>query len=195
MSSRIPEFIALAEKRFDRKLTTKNVETTATLSTTEGSRTVALPTGFAEPIALFIDWDSGRREMVFVPENIETYSAESIPTYWTIFGSNIEFPGPADAVRTLTLQYIQNLTQSALSDSNTTNWLLTANPDLYLSAALAEGFACLKEWDEAQRWAARADGAIQDINWKSNRSRSQAALRVDPALVSSAGTFDINKGF
>lgn len=52
----------------------------------------------------------------------------------------------------------------ALSDSNTTNWLLTSNPDLYLFAGLEACAKYLRDPEGAMAWAAQAQGIIDTLN-------------------------------
>ena len=49
LTDRIPEFIALAEARFNRELRTRDMETVSTaISTVAGTREYSLPTGFVQ---------------------------------------------------------------------------------------------------------------------------------------------------
>ena len=54
LTARIPEFITLAEARLNRVLRARLAEVEASLTTTPGARTLALPSGFSEPLAVWM---------------------------------------------------------------------------------------------------------------------------------------------
>jgi len=190
LSSRIPEFVALAEARINRDVILRMGESNEAVATVIGSRFIVLPGGFSEPLALFIERASGREPLTFVPNRMETVTAQGEPLYWSIDGSNIALDKPADQVYSLTFKMLKTF---ALSDANPTNWLLTNYPDLYLAATLAEGFGYLMD-DEALKWVARYQQTLAEVNQSEARSRSLAALRTEPAAIQRARTFNINTG-
>jgi hypothetical protein len=190
-ANRIPEFIDLAEARLNRDLKLRAMESDQGLTTAIGSRFIALPAGYLEPIALFIERFTGREALVFVPSAMETSAAAGEPQCWTIDGSNIAFERAADQVYSMTFKM---LTAFALSDANPTNWLLSNYPDLYLAATLAEGFGFLMD-DEALKWVARYGQTLSEVNAKEARSRSMAQLKTDIPLPLQRRTFDINRGW
>lgn len=173
LTTRIPEFIALAEARLNRDLSLRTMESNEAVVTVIGSRFIALPAGFSEPLALFIEKSTGREEIPFVPSKMETSASQGQPYYWTIDGTNIAFERPADQVYSLTFKMLKN---SALSDALPTNWLLTNYPDIYLAATLVEGFGYLQD-DEALKWLARYNQTLAEVNYAENRSRAKATLR------------------
>lgn len=191
LTSRIVEFITLGEAKLNRELRTRTMETNGPLATSIGSRTVALPAGFLEPIALFIELTTGRVELAFVPSRIETDASDGQPDYWTIDGANIAFEREPDAVYNLTLKYLKKWDIA----TDLTNTLLSTYPDAYLSAALVEGFAYTMDEDRAMLWAGKLQGLIEEINRKEARSRSQAKLRNGELLsLTRPAPFNINTG-
>lgn len=188
----IPDFITLAEARLNRDLRLRVMESDQPLSTVIGSRLVALPAGYLEPLALFHEWTSGRKPIDFVSDRMITSSVQGSPRHWTVDGSNIAFERPSDQVYSLTFKMLQSF---ALSDAAPTNWLLTNYPDIYLAASLVEGFGYLKN-PLADQWQSKYDRALYEINAKENRGRSMATLRSDmPTTRQRRGSnFDINTG-
>src|SRR4051812_14862616 len=70
LTARIPEFIALAEARLNRVLRARLAESEAALTASVGSRSVPLPAGFAEPVALSILKSDGRCVLRFVERSL-----------------------------------------------------------------------------------------------------------------------------
>ena len=190
-ANRIPEFIDLAEARLNRDLKLRTMESDQAVATTIGSRFIALPSGYLEPLALFIERSTGRQPLIFVPSRMETDTVAAEPEFWTIDSGNIAFERPADQVYSMTFKM---LTAFALSDANPTNWLLTNYPDLYLAATLAEGFGFLMD-DEALKWVARYGQTLSEVNAKEARARSMAQLKTDLLIPRQWRSFDINRGW
>jgi hypothetical protein len=189
LTARIPEFIALAEARLNRDLRLRTMESSEAVSTTIGSRFVALPAGFLKPLALFIERSTGRDALTFKPSRLETDATPGEPEFWTVDGANIAFERPADAVYPMTFRMLKAF---ALSDAAPANWLLSNYPDLYLAATLAEGFGYLSD-DEALKWVARYGQTLAEVNAKEARSRSLSQLKTDLPVITQ--TFNINRGW
>lgn len=191
LTSRIPEFIALAEAVLNRELRLRPKESDESLTGVVGSRFIPLPSGFVEPLALFIERDTGREALTPVAATIDTSSDDGEPIYWAIDGANIAFERPCDSAYSFTLRCLKTL---ALSDASPTNTLLTSDPDVYLQAVLAEGFRYdIGEEQRADYWEAKRDASIDAINRREAQSR-KAPLRADAGLVGRGG-FNINRGW
>lgn len=181
LTDKIPDFITLAESRLNRDLKLRVMEEEIALTLAQNTRSVALPTGFVEPIGLWTIYGQERRELLFLSPlqwDVETAAGDTF--YWTIIGPNIEFLRPANAAQSLTFRFMKSF---ALSDAAPTNWLLTNHPDAYLFAALTEAAPYLKDTAALGIWDARASRAINDINAKEAKSRSLSMLMPDiPSL-------------
>jgi hypothetical protein len=190
----VTDLIALAEARLNRDLRLRVMETDNPLTAAIGLRTIPLPAGFLEPLALFLERTSGREELAFVPDRMDTSTSPGQPWFWSIDGSNIVFERPADQTYAFTLKM---LTAFALSDAAPVNWLLANHPDLYLAAGNAEAALWLVDEDQFGRWSGRYGEILASVNAHEARSRAPVALRADPALQSPAlrqGVFDITRG-
>jgi hypothetical protein len=66
----------------------------------------------------------------------------------------------------------------ALSDSNTTNWLLTASPDIYLYGSLMQSAPYLRDDDRVGIWASLYQKAIDDLNISNERTRGQTSVKM-----------------
>ena len=181
LTARIPDFITLAESKLNRRLKLRVMETEATLSVSSGGQSVALPSGFVEPMDLWVQDDTERRALRYMaPSQISDEVAAGNIHYWTITGANIVFERPAESSLSLILRY-----QSAfsLSDASPTNWLLTHHPDAYLFAALVEAAPYERDTEALTIWTARLESALTEIENKEARSRSLSTLSVDPVLT------------
>lgn len=180
LTDQIPDFITLAESKLNRRLKLRVMETEASLSLSSGGQSVALPSGFVEPMDLWAEDPEGRRDLRYLdPSQMPDHVAQDRVEYWTITGANIVFERPSDAALTLTLRYLASF---ALSDASPTNWLLTNHPDVYLFATLVEAAPYERDTEALGIWSARLEAAIQEVNLKEGRSRSLSTLSVDPVL-------------
>ena len=66
----------------------------------------------------------------------------------------------------------------ALSECATTNWLLTAHPDLYLFGSLVEAEMFGVNDERAPLWKGRRDEIFDEIEKLSNKTRGAGAVRV-----------------
>lgn len=128
----IPDMIALAEAEFNRTLRTMEMEGRATATT--GSA-VAVPSDFIGLRSVFIN----DAPLAYVSAS-DFFSLDvdssGTPAYYTIADGQFFFK-PTPSSSTVEITYYQKI--PALTASNTTNWLMTKHPDLYLFATLAQG--------------------------------------------------------
>ena len=174
-TARVPEFIALAEATFNRRLRTRQMEATATLTPSSG--TAALPADYLAWRR--VTWTgSSRIELEYVaPSWLQAaYPSQpsSSPRVFTIEGASLRIM-PVDGTA-LELDYYQKI--PALSDSNTTNWLLTAHPDLYLFGALVEAELLAVNDERFPLWKARRDEVMEEVQMLANKSRGAGGIRV-----------------
>jgi hypothetical protein len=191
LTQRIPEFITLAEARLNRVLRARLAETEAALTATVGARTIPLPAGFAEPLALWIA-SSGRREALrFIePSLLGATSLQGRPCSWSIDGASLAFDRPCDQAYGLVLRM---LAKFALSNAAPTNALLTDYPDAYLFATLCEAGPFLRDDALAGAYEARLERAIAEINAKDARARAARTLATELPRRAAAA-FDITRG-
>jgi hypothetical protein len=191
LTARIPEFIALAEARLNRVLRARLAETEAALTATPGGRTILLPPGFAEPLALWIMQGPDRVALRFIePSLLGATSLQGQPASWSIDGATLALDRPCDQAYALVFRI---LTKFALSDAAPVNALLTDAPDVYLFAVLAEAGPFLRDEELAQAYEDRLSRAVAELNAKDARSRAPRTLATDlPRRVEAA--FDITRG-
>ena len=173
----IPEMITLAEARLYDLLLLKDMETETTLTAVVSQNYVALPSDYLSPIALWIVIDSVRVQMLAaLPQELPYDVNDTQPRMWAIDGANIRFDCPADDTYSLPFRYVAN---SALSSSNTSNYLLTRKPDLYLAASLVEAARWAQDADLMNAWEPRFVDGVKSIKAAENRARGMVPLRTD----------------
>lgn len=125
--------IDLSEAYFNLKLRCREMEATTDL--TPSSNVCTLPSDFIEWKRV-VEEASIRRPLEYVTEEAADYLYPSrtsgLSSHFMIIGSSLTaLPLSSN---TIELTYYQKI--PALSDSNTTNWLLTKSPNLYLHTCM-----------------------------------------------------------
>jgi len=148
LTSVIPDFITLAEADMNRGLRHWRQEKR---STAESS-----------PLELI-----SQSEMV--DRRYRSGDTTGKPHYYAITAGEIEVYPTPDGTYDAELYYYSRIT--ALSDSNTSNWVLEYFPDCYLYGALVHSSPYLKEDARTQVWASLYQNALNAINMESEKSK------------------------
>ena len=181
LTDRIPEFIVLAEARFNRVLRIRDMETVSTaISTTAGTREYDLPTGFVQMREFHLTTDPLTPLSYITPEmmsRIWAGSSRGKPEVFTVIADKVRLGPNPDAVYTTSMLYYKKIT--ALSASATTNDMLTNNPDIYLYGTLLEATPFIMQDERVGLWLAAFEKAVNDIQNQDNKDRhSGSQLRV-----------------
>lgn len=160
----IPDYIRLAEARIYRELRVRAMETS--LNSTIASGVIAVPSGYVEIKHARIDGSPTQpltmKSDEWIYANYPTRSADGKPKFIAREADNFIFGPYPDSTYTVKGIYYKRL--DALSDTNTTNWLITDAPDLILFGALVEANVDLHNDERATMWEQRyqdAKAAIQ----------------------------------
>lgn len=153
LSALIPDFIAMAEARMNRdsRLRVEDAVTRGTLEVT--GQFTDLPAGFQRMVNAEVQVAPVRPLEYRSPQTMDAVrngEATGIPRYYCVLGDELELAPAPDGAYTLGLIYYRNI--PALSDSETSNWLLTAAPDVYLYATLAESAPFLMDDQRVALW-------------------------------------------
>lgn len=157
----ISDFVSLAEAEFNRALRCVQQETRSTLSVS--SRYTALPADFLELRRIEYDGSPVYPLNSLTPYQQTGYRQNQPtgePVYYSIVGTDIEIV-PTQTSASVDILYYAKI--AALSDSNTTNWLLTAHPDLYLAECLRQLGIYTKDDNAIARYGAQVAEAIRTI--------------------------------
>lgn len=182
LTARIPEFITLAEARLNRVLRARLAETEVALTATPGSRAIALPAGFTEPLRVWFVRLGQREELLFREAGLMSAgTVRGEPRAWGVDGANLVFDRPCELAYALVLRMLRAF---ALSDAAPANGLLSDAPDVYLFATLCEAAPFLRDGELADAYETKLARAIGELNAKDARSRAARTLSTDlPALV------------
>lgn len=177
LTSVIPDFITLAEARFNRQIRTPEMEAVSTAAVSTES--FSMPTGFLEMRSIWLEESPDKPLDYFPPHMLKTVRADGTggkPTAYTIIGEAIYLaPIPASSYNVAIAYYAKI---PALTNSNTTNWLLTNHPDLYLSASLSAAEAYGWNDERVGFWDASASRAIDELNEQGVKKRIGANPQV-----------------
>lgn len=148
LTSAVTDFISDAEARLNRDVRVRQVSAITSLSA--DAETVSLPSDFRVVQSLYHDGPTyyGSIEIVDAGRLAAMkalHDDTGVPQYAAIVddGATIAFAPEPDATYSLSLVYYRRV--PALSDSATTNWFLTAHPDIYRLAAMCEAALYLKD--------------------------------------------------
>lgn len=185
LDSKIPTFITLAESKLNRSLRLLQQETTATISTSLVSRFNPLPDDFSEVISL----REGNNKLI---QKSTTEMASLIrdgsgyPSYFNV-KEQLELDIVPDQTYALTLNYFKKWDIA----TDTTNWLLTNYPDIYIYATCLEASPYIRDQAQLQVWGGMLNESIATANQLAAKNRS-TTLSTE---ISGSGAFDIQRGY
>lgn len=163
LTNRIPEFISMAEARFNRVIRAPDMLTRDDDFTVD-SRYEDLPDGFLEARRLSIEGAPPRRLEYLTPDEMdekrETYHASQKPGYFSVIGGSFEFLPTPDSTYTGNLLYYQQIDGLDTTDPN---WLLTSHPDVYLFGALLEAEPYVRNDERVALWESRLQRALSEL--------------------------------
>ena len=168
----IPDFIALAEADFNRKL--RHYKMVERVDATLDSRYVQLPNNWLETMRFAItSGTTNRLEAITVDDMLkyreDTADASGRPKFYTHIGEAIEvYPTPDDEYA-MQLTYYEQI--PSLSDSNTYNWLLQSDPDVYLYGALLQSAPYLLDDNRIMVWTGLYQNALGSLQKASDDTR------------------------
>ena len=169
----IPDFIVLTENRLNRDLRVRTNLARAETTTTASTAFYNLPTDLIELRNITYDTTLQSYALEYLsPESISReYGAytSGMPRAYTNLGKNIKLSPTPDAAYTININYFQKLV--ALSDSNTTNNILTEFPELYLFSSCLEGAVYLNDTEQTQRFAALYQKVVDSVRLNEEKAR------------------------
>jgi len=186
LTDSIPDFIALAETRHKRDFKIRRMETRVTASTVADSEFYSLPDNYVAMRNIQLNTDPKTPLEYLTPEQMDRIyagSATGKPKAFSIIGNNIQLRPIPDSAYQIEILYFKHFT--ALSDSNTTNDMLTHHPDAYLYGALVEAEPYLQNDKRIQVWSAYYDRTKNDIISSNERDRHSGVApttRIDYGL-------------
>ncbi len=176
--AQIKEFISLAEASFNRVLRTRNQITRSTSDIS--TQFVSQPTDLLELYNIQLNSNPiVRLEQVSLSKMDELKSASSTtgkPRYFAITGADLEFYPAPDA--TYEIEVIYYKTIAPLSDSNTDNFLLTNQVDIYLFGTLVQAEPWLMNDERIGVWGALLGKGIEELRISDQRAQTESGTIV-----------------
>lgn len=167
-----PEFIALAESKINRKLRSRHQELALAETAIDASYQVAIP---STALAVKRMWrtDEPKTPLNAAPLEfiIGRQYAGGLALNYCGEDAKWRFDGTGNVAGVLYRSI------PGLSSSNTTNWLLTLAPDLYLYACLAEACSYTSAAEKSVLWETKAEARIEELNRTEHRDTFSGAIR------------------
>lgn len=165
LTTLLADFVTLAEKRIFSDLKVKEME--ARTDYTPTSRYLATPTGMTSIRRIIANSSPPVELMATSPDGIRTLydSSSGTPSHYAVLGSEIEF----NRIPIVTVEILHYAAPTALSDSNTTNAILTEYPQVYLAASMIEAGTYLVDDAMVMKWQGLYSDAVAAANKKSSR--------------------------
>ena len=174
LTASIPTFIRLAEADMDRRVRHWKMETR--LAVSYDAQFEDIPSDWVETVSLYLTDSDGPYQVDLASRadmmDMRFRSADTggRPYFYAMSGGQFElYPSPDEAYPG-ELLYLAAI--PALSDSNTSNWLLTVAPDAYLYGALVHSAPYLKDDARAQLWSSFYQSATDALNAASKKSKN-----------------------
>lgn len=174
----IPDFVTLAEVEMKRRIRRTSISDTLDID----DEVVDLPSDLAELRSISLS--TGQPELDAplrrcTPEMLAERKARNAgvagrPSDFAIVAGQLQVAPPPDQSYTANIVYFEEL--SALSDSNTSNSVLTEAPDAYLFGALLQAAPYLEHDDRIATWREKFDRAMDQLNDRRQREEDTASL-------------------
>ncbi len=181
LTPKVPDFITLGEVTLNRRLRLMQQEEVATINTSITDRFGTLPSDFLELIdlALYSDgYPQTLTQITLAKINENATNIYAMPRFYAV-SSSIIFDVISDEVYPCQLRYYKKLDIEA----DTTNFVLTNYPDLYLYSALLASAPYIENDARISTWASLLDSAIASTIKADGRSRGKTMLVADAGLL------------
>ena len=171
LTNTIDTFIDMAEAQLNRDVRHWKMEQRSTAEIDD--QYLTLPTDWLETIRLTMQDTVPYVLNLASRDQIEEYRLRGAdvsgkPVYYSHIAGEIELYPTPDATYDIEMLYTQKI--DALSDSNTSNWLLTEAPDLYLYAVLMETAIYLRDDDRIAAYASMYQNKLAALNASSKKA-------------------------
>lgn len=175
----IPTFVAAAEESMSADINSRSMDSKTTLYTSANTSAVALPIDMVEMRRLQVVGSYNNVLKYVTPDQLgQDYSNNitSRPSEFTVIGGNIELAPTPDSIYALELTYKRRI--PALSNTNTTNWVLQSWPSVYLYGTLIHACNYTMDFERqavAQKMYDEAVSNINKVDWYSGATMTVRA--------------------
>lgn len=179
LTSRVPEFIMLAESRISKDLKIDQLEKRVTTSTVAAQEYYSLPSDCLSIVAVTVD-SSPVHNLDYLPQDQMQAKypdrPTGIPDNYSIIGPSVQMMPIPGSAYTMTMRYRAKV--PALSGTNTSNWVLATHPELYLYGSLIEAEPFLRNDARMATWSGLYDRAVAAVKNADFMAPSNLSVRV-----------------
>ena len=171
LTSDIDTFIDNVEAELNRRLRNKDMIKRATA--TADSQYLTVPSDWLEAINIEITANNFSPLFQQSIESLDVYrkannNSTGQPIYYAMVDDSIELAPSPDSSYTLQLTYYAKI--SALSDSNTSNFVSASHPDVYLYGALKHASIYLMEDERIPMFTQQFEKALEEMRLAQEKS-------------------------
>jgi hypothetical protein len=187
LATAISDFVSLAEAQIERQLRTRQMIVRANASFAAAAEYGTVPDDFLETKSIKLDTNpitylSFQTIDAMDQLSNTTYLSSGKPLYFSIVGSQFRLLPIPDGAYTAELVYYAKLAK--LSNTNTTNWLLTQAPDVYLYGSLLQAAPYLQDDARIPVWSSLYQAGLDQLQIADDRGSTSGG-----AIMSRARTF------
>lgn len=180
LTSRIPEFVTLAQARINRQVRAKAMETKST-TISIANEYENVPSDFLQVKHFYTTAPAPRKNLEPMDAAMMTngYVTSGQPKYFGVDGTQFRFAPTPNQTYTATLIYFAKPATLAVTTQET-NSLFPTNVDLYLYATLLEAEAFASNDPRLAVWKQAYDDALNSLNSQSGNWRHGGPLMTRP---------------
>ena len=188
------DFIVLTEADFNSKLRIRKMNTSTSI--TIDSETESMPSDFLQVRDFFITEGGTKYALKYITpaqmDQIKGGSTSGMPSTYTILGDSFRFAPTPSGSYTGTLNYYAKF--PALSDTNTSNYILASHPAIYLYGSLyhAANFLGGVDPQRLQQWQGMYTTAMERLERNDREDQYGSAPLQQRGDVTVAGSFNDN---
>lgn len=179
LTSVIPDFITIAEKRIAGDLDARLMDTVAIISTVATQDYIPAPSDLLNIRSITVQSSPNQVLDYLAPDQFNTqyiYADAGTPRAYTIIGTNVYLAPIPDDIYSVEVSYQASIPALSLSG---TNWLMTNYPHVYLFASLCASVMYTKDTSAIPAWEQAYKEAIESVNANDWYSGSTMVIRTD----------------
>lgn len=167
------DFITLTESWINRDLLVSESE--IILSISASTSPISLPSDFVSARKINLQTSPVRELQYITPTEMDILDDNgSDLSYYTIVGDELKL----QATSSYDIEIVYRAKLTALSNTNSTNWLITKHPDVYLYGVLAAAYIYAQDFEQSQIYVDLFRSALASINSIDNDRKYGNSLSV-----------------
>ncbi len=178
LNSVIPDFIRLTEAKFNRTLRLRSMEKKYHATTVGGQSNYNLPAGYIQMREFRLNTTPTRSLQYITPEIYESWNfvGSGMPKWYTVIANELRLGRTPDGEYDMEMLFWQRIPN--LSDTNTTNWLLSTAPDMYLYGSLMQAEAFIENDKRIPLWKQGFEEAMETLRLQDEKDRHSGSTLI-----------------